>query len=88
MRIVQATVRHFIRRWCATVIISIGIVAVPSFAQDATPRDPAEPSEGKPAAKLLARPAGAIRREDVDEKSMQTLIHGLVACGTRLTLSS
>jgi hypothetical protein len=36
----------------------------------------------------LPRPAGAIRRQSIDEKSMRTLIHDLVSCGTRLTLSS
>jgi hypothetical protein len=38
--------------------------------------------------KPLARPAGAIARASVDEKSMRVLIGKLVACGTRLTLSS
>jgi hypothetical protein len=37
---------------------------------------------------MLARPGGAIARAAVDEKSMQALIGKLVACGTRLTLSS
>jgi Peptidase family M28 len=36
----------------------------------------------------LPRPASAIRRQSIDEKSMRTLIHSLVSCGTRLTLSS
>src|SRR6266436_6820521 len=40
------------------------------------------------ASKILTRPAGAIARAAVDEKSMRTLIGKLVACGTRLTLSS
>src|SRR5207253_2025482 len=52
------------------------------------PRDPAEPPPGKPQVKSLPRPASAIRRQSIDEKSMRTLIHSLVSCGTRLTLSS
>ena len=57
-------------------------------AQQAAPRDPAEPAPGKPQLKILARPAGAIARQSVDEKAMQALIHEQVSCGTRLTLSS
>jgi hypothetical protein len=56
--------------------------------QKVVPRDPAEPAHGKPQAKILPRPAGAIGRASVDEKSMRALIGKLVACGTRLTLSS
>ncbi|HXH66095.1 MAG TPA: M28 family peptidase [Candidatus Limnocylindrales bacterium] len=37
---------------------------------------------------LLPRPKGAISRQSVDEKSMRALIHQLVGCGTRLTISS
>jgi hypothetical protein len=41
-----------------------------------------------PQAKLLPPPDGAITRQNVDEDSMRALIHQLVACGTRLSLSS
>jgi hypothetical protein len=58
------------------------------YAQQTVPRDPAEPSQGKPLPKVLPRPLGAIARQSIDEKSMRTLIHQLVSCGTRLTLSS
>jgi hypothetical protein len=51
-------------------------------------RDPLEPPEGRPAAKLLPRSAGAISRKDVDEAGMRSLIEELVACGTRNSLSS
>src|SRR5207245_6120438 len=51
-------------------------------------RDPAEPPAGKPAPKLLPRPAGAISRGEVDEAGMRSLIEQLVACGTRNSLSS
>src|SRR5256886_11107497 len=64
------------------------IASVPAFAQQTAPRDPAEPPPGKPQGKSLPRPASAIRRQSIDEKSMRTLIHSLVSCGTRLTLSS
>jgi hypothetical protein len=61
---------------------------IPAVAQQAVPRDPAEPAQGKPQPKILARPAGRVLRASVDEKSMRALIGKLVACGTRLTLSS
>src|SRR3984893_2228437 len=50
--------------------------------------DPSEPPAGKPAAKLLPRPTGAISRREVDEAGMRSLIEQLVACGTRNSLSS
>src|SRR5579871_3667780 len=50
--------------------------------------DPAEPPAGAPKPKLLSRPEGAIARSAIDEKAMASLIHDLVTCGTRLTLSS
>src|SRR3989441_2332329 len=61
---------------------------IPVAAQQAVPRDPAEPAQGKPQPKIVARPAGRVARASVDEKSMRALIGKLVACGTRLTLSS
>ena len=61
---------------------------IPVAAQQAVPRDPAEPAQGKPQPKILAPPAGRVARASVDEKSMRALIGKLVACGTRLTLSS
>jgi Peptidase family M28 len=51
-------------------------------------RDPAEPLTGAPKPKLLPRITGRISRQSIDEKSMRGLIHELVGCGTRLTLSS
>ncbi len=62
--------------------------AIPAAGQRVAPRDPAEPASGKPQPKILARPAGRLTRASVDEKSMRALIGKLVACGTRLTLSS
>jgi Peptidase family M28 len=75
---------------CAVVLTSLilAVAANPASAQRSVSRDPAEPLQGKPQPKLLPRPAGAVARQSVDEKSMRILIGKLVACGTRLTLSS
>jgi hypothetical protein len=48
--------------------------------------DPAEPQQGAPHPKLLPRPAGAIARKNIDEKSMRALIDQLVSCGTRISI--
>jgi hypothetical protein len=75
-------------RTLARGVAALGLMAVPAFAQQAVSRDPAEPAQGKPQPKILPRSAGAVARQTVDEKSMRALIGQLVACGTRLTLSS
>src|SRR6266567_407476 len=72
----------------AGCLVALGLMGTPSFGQRAVPRDPAEPSKARPQPKILARPAGKVLRAAVDEKSMRALIAKLVACGTRLTLSS
>jgi hypothetical protein len=76
-------------------LLAFGFSASATFAQQSAAtkaptvsRDPAEPLTGTPHAKILPRPAGAIARASVNEKSMSALIHELVGCGTRLTLSS
>src|SRR5438874_6457371 len=66
----------------------LAVGPIPASAQQVAARDPAEPAQGKPQPKILARPAGRVVRASVDEKSMRALIGKLVACGTRLTLSS
>src|SRR5712671_2640672 len=72
-----------------TALLAVLVLACfPAYGQQAAPRDPAEPAQGKPHAKILARPVGRVARASVDEKSMRALIGKLVACGTRLTLSS
>ena len=63
---------------------ALAFTAPPLAAQ----RDPAEPLAGKPAPKLLPRPAGAIARSNIDEAGMRSLVQQLVACGTRNSLSS
>ena len=68
--------------------VAFVLTATAAFAQQAVPRDPAEPAKGKPQPKILTRPAGAIAQASIDEKSMRALIGKLKACGTRLTLSS
>ena len=70
----------------AAFVLTLG--GISTEAQTAKPRDPAEPAQGKPQPKILPRPAGRLARAIVDEKSMRALIAKLVACGTRLTLSS
>jgi hypothetical protein len=66
--------------WCALALLC----TVPARAQ----RDPAEPPSGRPAPKLIPRPAGGIARKDINEAGMRSLIEQLVACGTRNSLSS
>jgi hypothetical protein len=70
------------------LVLLLTLGAIPAAAQKTMTRDPAEPAQGKPQPKVLLRPAGGIARQSVDEKSMRALIGKLVACGTRLTLSS
>src|SRR5580693_9055482 len=70
------------------VALVLSLAGVRANAQRLLPLDPAEPATGKPQPKLLPRPAGGVVRASVDEKSMRVLIAKLVACGTRLTLSS
>lgn len=62
--------------------------ALKNAGPSAGPRDPAEPPSNRPHPKILPRPPGRVTRQSVDEKGMRTLIHELVGCGTRLTLSS
>jgi hypothetical protein len=78
----------FVLKILTGAAVAFLLTATAAFAQRAAPRDPAEPAQGKPQPKLLARPGGGVARAAVDEKSMKALIGKLVACGTRLTLSS
>jgi len=72
--------------WLRGTMALIGLWAMPLLAQNPVPGDPVEPLPGK--ATPAPRPTGAIAREMVDEKSMQALVHELVGCGTRLSISS
>jgi hypothetical protein len=67
--------------WCYAGAMSVA-------GQQNGVKDPAEPLAGAPKAKLLPRPAGAVERATVDEKMMRDLIHALVGCGTRITISN
>src|SRR3981189_2093869 len=78
----------FVLKILTGAVVGFVVTATTAFAQGAVPRAPAERVQAKPQPKLLARPAGGVARAAVDEKSMRTLIGKLVACGTRLTLSS
>jgi hypothetical protein len=85
--------RPFTARWVVPSVLAAALALLaaaskPSFAQSAGSRDPAEPQQKVAKAKLLPRPAGAVVRTKVDEKSMRALVEEMVACGTRLTLSS
>ena len=83
----ERTVRSFIFGLASLICIAAG--SIPAFAQrTTTPRDPAEPQEGHAAPKVPQRLAAGVTRRSVDEKSMRALIEQLVACGTRLSLSS
>src|SRR5215469_10289138 len=82
------TIQGLTRKIAKAAAMVILTAAVRTFAQQTAPRDPAEPPQAKPRSKILPRPLGAISRQSIDEKSMRTLIHNLVSCGTRLTLSS
>jgi hypothetical protein len=82
-----STLRGLLRSSFA-VSVCLWVAITPAFAQQPALRDPAEPQQGQPHPKLVPRPAAAIARQSVDEKSMRALIDQLVACGTRLSLSS
>jgi len=84
----QAQYRWYSLRFVLFSFVLFVAGAIPAVAQRSVPRDPAEPAQGRPQPKILARPAGGIARASVDEKLMRALIEKLVACGTRLTLSS
>lgn len=89
MRFEKSQLCAFVKRiWVLNLVALVGFAVAPGMAQQATPRDPAEPPPGKPRPKMLPKPLGTIARQSVDEKSMRSLIHELVGCGTRLTLSS
>ena len=84
----KSTILGFATTTGIATLVLLTISAAPDWAQQARPRDPAEPPQSKPQPKLLPQPLGRIARQSVDEKSMRALIAKLVACGTRLTLSS
>ncbi len=60
----------------------------PTLAQTGPSHDPDEPQQKAAKPKISPRPTGAVVRAKVEEKSMRALIEELVACRTRLTLSS
>jgi len=88
MRTESGRTWSFVLKILASWLVVLGLMGTPSFAQRAAPRDPAEPAKARPQPKILPRPTGRVLRASVDEKSMRALIAKLVACGTRLTLSS
>jgi len=85
MRSSTGTIPRLAKKAAAAALL---VAAAPALAQQTVPRDPAEPPQPRPQPKILPRPLGAVSRQSIDEKSMRALIHNLVSCGTRLTLSS
>jgi Peptidase family M28 len=70
----------------AVLFLIAGCMA--AFAQSTAGRDPAEPRGKVAKPRVLPRPAGNVARAAIDEKSMRALIDQLVACGTRLSITS
>jgi hypothetical protein len=71
-----------------SLLLTAGLCVGASFAHAFDARDPAEPAAHKTQSRIMPPLADAIPRTAVDETSMRALIHALVGCGTRLTLSS
>src|SRR5262249_24382045 len=71
-----------------TAILAAMLAAGVVQAQQRVVRDPAERPTQLPKTKAPARMMRGVARQSVDTKSMVELIDELVACGTRLTLSS
>lgn len=88
MRSWTSTIHGLARKTAKAAAMTLLIALVPAFAQQTAPRDPMEPSPAPGHMILPAWPDGEIGRESIDERSMRALIHNLVSCGTRLTLSS
>src|SRR5271169_3814405 len=89
-------IRHkFVPRFCgricrASVVLQLcfGLLAGTALPRQSNAQDPDEPLQGRPKPTLLPRPGGEIPRSNIDEESMRTLIHQMVSCGTRLSISS
>src|SRR5256885_10821359 len=71
-----------------TGMLAVLLAMSSAQAQEKAVRDPAEGPRAKAQAKVPARPAGAIARRRLDEKTMRGLISKLVSCGSRRTPSS
>src|SRR5438309_1783892 len=82
------TTRRRSARGFAGLALTSVVLVVGSSGILRAQRDPAEPAQGKPAPKFVARPAGAISSREVDEAGMRSLIEQLVACGTTNSRSS
>jgi hypothetical protein len=85
----RRTVSHAIvvSLFLSSALLLLSAADAPTFAQTAAGRDPAEPQQPVVKPKTLPRPAGAIARASIDEKSMRALIDQMVACGTRLSIA-
>ena len=74
---------QFLRASRSAAFFALLALPAPLFAQD-----PAEPPSGQPAANALPRPTGAISPDAIDLPYLRAVDEELVACGTRLSLSS
>jgi hypothetical protein len=72
----------------SSTLLLLSAACVPTVAQTIAGHDPAEPQQKTAKPKIFPRPAGAVGRPAIDEKSMRTLIDKLVDCGTRLSIAS
>jgi hypothetical protein len=79
--------RSGVRRFVSVVVLLLATAGWAS-GQQRGGLDPSEPLNGKRAVKVALRPARAFAATSVNEKGMRKLIHALVGCGTRLTISS
>jgi hypothetical protein len=74
--------------WCGVAAIAFAAVSNPSFAAGGDPAEPPAPQPPPPTGTAPAHLSGEILRRTVDEGNLRSMIHGLVACGTRLSISS
>jgi Peptidase family M28 len=70
------------------LLLAFCFLALPARAHQDSPQDIGEPLQRRPKPTLLSRPGGEISRASIDEASMHALIHEMVGCGTRLSISS
>jgi hypothetical protein len=86
----RRTVAHVlvVSLFLSGALLLLSAACVPIVAQTIAGHDPAEPQQKTAKPKIIPRPAGAVARAAIDEKSMRTLIDKLVDCGTRLSIAS
>jgi Peptidase family M28 len=88
MKYARTAARTILMSTLAAALLLPDAARNPTLGQTAASHDPDEPQQKVAKPKISPRPTGAVVRAKVDEKSMRALIEELVACRTRLTLSS